>query len=228
LRTSIRRSPKLHLIPIDRRSISRSPLWPRLDVARSPGGWSRSGPLPLNSLPTGYNSSSLISRSPYSIRTNEVPCFPHPSHHSHSLGLTEFFGGIEQQPHPDEAEKTEPCPSAFRKSPSAHPREAKRRYSRRHFSVWHLRQSPSTPRICNTLPRLLLSLSFEVWHGSVAFLVLRRAALLSRASMTQLSRVRQRYLLKIAVEKVKKLPLSHIGCVFSTSLVFSQELTRLA
>ena len=50
-------------------------------------------------------------------------------------------------------------------------------------------------RICSTSRRLPLSTWFAVWHGSVAFLVLRLAVLLLRAFMTLLRGVRQRYLL---------------------------------
>jgi hypothetical protein len=51
----------------------------------------------------------------------------------------------------------------------------------------------SSKRICNTSPRLPLSTWFAVWHGSMAFLVLRLAVLLLFASTTLLERVRQQY-----------------------------------
>jgi hypothetical protein len=47
--------------------------------------------------------------------------------------------------------------------------------------------------ICNTSPRLRLSMWFAVWHGSMAFPALRLGVPLLLASMMRLERVRHRY-----------------------------------
>jgi hypothetical protein len=70
-------------------------------------------------------------------------------------------------------------------------------------------------RICNTSPRLPLSIWFAVWHGSMVFLALRLDALPLLAFMTWLRRVRQWSILKTATKNKRSPPGQSLsGCVF--------------
>jgi hypothetical protein len=68
--------------------------------------------------------------------------------------------------------------------------------SRKEFGSWVYAVpaiSGRRKRICNTLPLLLLSIWFAVWHGLMGFHALRLDALLLFASTTRLKRIRQQY-----------------------------------